>query len=103
MDIKGPLDLATAAIAALLIAFTYAAPGIVAACRRHSAAEKIALLNLLLGWTLLGWVVLLAWALRWRLRRSRLDQWVGRKRQPSGDCAVSSRAPVESVSIMPPS
>ena len=32
MDIKGPLDLATAAIAALLIAFTYAAPGIVAAC-----------------------------------------------------------------------
>ena len=60
VDIKGPLDLATAAIAALLIAFTYAASGTVAACRRHSAAEKIALLNLLLGWTLLGWVVLLA-------------------------------------------
>jgi hypothetical protein len=57
---------------ALLITFAYGLPALVAVHRRHERAEAIALLNLLLGWTVLGWLVLLAWALGWTPRRSRL-------------------------------
>jgi hypothetical protein len=57
---------------ALLIAFAYGLPALVAVHRRHDRAEAIALLDLLLGWTVLGWLVLLAWALEWTPRRSRL-------------------------------
>ncbi|KXX64208.1 hypothetical protein AY586_14620 [Marichromatium gracile] len=45
----------------LALAF-YFLPGLVAKGRRHSKTEAIFVLNLLLGWTFLGWVGALVWA-----------------------------------------
>ena len=47
----------------LLGAFVYFLPTIVASNRKHRQATAIGALNLLLGWTILGWVVALVWAL----------------------------------------
>jgi hypothetical protein len=41
----------------------YALPSILAWHRRHPGRIAITALNLLLGWTLLGWVGALGWAL----------------------------------------
>ena len=40
----------------------YATPTIVAAVRKHRQAVAICLLNLFLGWTVVGWVCALVWA-----------------------------------------
>ncbi len=41
----------------------YLLPAIVALCRRHHNFAAIAALNILLGWTFLGWVAALIWSL----------------------------------------
>lgn len=41
----------------------YFTPLLVASHRRHRQTVPIAILNLLLGWTLVGWAVSLVWAL----------------------------------------
>lgn len=41
----------------------YFLPGIVAHWRRHPSAGAILALDLLLGWTGLGWIIALVWAL----------------------------------------
>lgn len=41
----------------------YFLPTLVASVRHHHNAEAICAVNLFLGWTLVGWVVALAWAL----------------------------------------
>ena len=51
-----------AAIVVLLIVFLYFLPLVVAGARHHPSAGGIAVLNIFLGWTFLGWVVALAWA-----------------------------------------
>lgn len=55
------------AIAGLLFLFTlfalYMLPGMVASARHHANVNAIVALNLLLGWTFIGWVVALVWAL----------------------------------------
>lgn len=43
-------------------AVVYCIPAIVARAREHRQMIPIVLLNLFLGWTLLGWVVALVWA-----------------------------------------
>ena len=48
--------------AAILFAL-YFLPAIFAAWRHHPSADAITALNLFLGWTLIGWVVALVWAL----------------------------------------
>lgn len=40
----------------------YFIPVIIAAMRGHRSAGSIAVITLFLGWTVLGWVVALAWA-----------------------------------------
>ena len=45
-----------------LVAAVYFLPWIVAAKRDHHQTVAIGLLNLFLGWTLLGWVLALVWA-----------------------------------------
>ncbi len=42
--------------------FLYFLPTIVAVSRKHQNAAAIAMLNILLGWTFLGWVVAIVWA-----------------------------------------
>ena len=44
------------------IVFVYLLPWFVAAWRDHNNRAAIALLNLFLGWTFLGWVVALVWS-----------------------------------------
>jgi hypothetical protein len=47
----------------LLLLFFYCIPLGVAANRKHQNFGAICALNLLLGWTFLGWVAALVWAL----------------------------------------
>lgn len=50
-------------LAYLLLAFgVYFAPAIVADSRGHKNKLAIGILNLLLGWTVLGWIGALVWA-----------------------------------------
>ncbi|WP_457302447.1 superinfection immunity protein [Phyllobacterium sp. P5_D12] len=46
----------------ILLFVAYFFPAIVAAARRQNNATAIFVLNLFLGWTLLGWVIALVWA-----------------------------------------
>ena len=48
-------------IAALVVA--YVSPSIVAVRYKHPQSQAVAALNVLLGWTLIGWVLSLVWAL----------------------------------------
>ncbi|MDN5851126.1 MAG: superinfection immunity protein, partial [Nitrococcus sp.] len=60
MNFEG-LDLPTLiAIAGVFI--TYAMPWCIAALRDHHRQYMIGLLNMLLGWTVIGWVVAFLWA-----------------------------------------
>ena len=45
-----------------LIVGAYFAPLIVAICRGHRNELAIGVLNMLLGWTIIGWVAALVWA-----------------------------------------
>lgn len=47
----------------LILALMYFIPSIVAFRRQHQNATPIMVLNLFLGWTILGWVASLIWAL----------------------------------------
>jgi predicted PurR-regulated permease PerM len=40
----------------------YLFPSIVARLRRHQNTNPILIVNLLLGWTVLGWIACLAWS-----------------------------------------
>jgi hypothetical protein len=60
-----PPDAGSAAVGLVLIAAggaVYFAPWVVAAARGARSVNGIAVLNLFLGWTLLGWVAALVWA-----------------------------------------
>lgn len=58
VDASSYMGVATLVTAALF----YFPPTIVAWVRRHPNRLSIFLLNLLLGWTLIGWVVALIWS-----------------------------------------
>lgn len=50
-------------VGVLIFAFyVYFLPAFVAKNRRHHNAGPIAIVNVFFGWTLLGWVIALAWA-----------------------------------------
>jgi uncharacterized membrane protein YqaE (UPF0057 family) len=50
-------------IALLVLLIVYCAPSIVATQRGYHNRQAILVLNLLLGWTVLGWIAALIWAL----------------------------------------
>jgi threonine/homoserine/homoserine lactone efflux protein len=56
---NGPL----LALSILVLCFIYVIPGIVASNRNHRQATAIWAVDLLFGWTLIGWGVALVWAL----------------------------------------
>jgi hypothetical protein len=47
----------------VLLSLVFYLPGIIAAGRHAEPAVWILLLNLLLGWTCIGWIVALVWAI----------------------------------------
>lgn len=46
----------------ILVIAAYFLPAIAASCRKHHNALAIFMLNLLLGWTLIGWVIAIVWS-----------------------------------------
>jgi CHASE2 domain-containing sensor protein len=56
MDVLGPLLFLSAIVAVYLL------PAFVAFKRRHRNRRAILVVNLLLGWTTIGWVVAMVWA-----------------------------------------
>lgn len=66
------LAMDTAAISplgALIIASASMLPAIIAGLRRHHNVVAIFVLNLLLGWTIVGWIIALVWSLTTRAPR----------------------------------
>ena len=47
----------------ILLAVLFFLPNIVAYSRGHNSAHAILALNILLGWTGIGWIVAMVWAL----------------------------------------
>ena len=47
----------------LFMGFMYFIPSIVASRRKHPNSTPIMVLNLFLGWTVIGWVAALIWSL----------------------------------------
>jgi hypothetical protein len=45
-----------------IIAAVYILPTFIAAARRHKNGAPIMIVNIMLGWTLVGWIVCFAWA-----------------------------------------
>jgi Superinfection immunity protein len=64
-------------IAVLIALSLYLLPSLIAALRGHLDAAAIFVLNLVLGWTGLGWLVALIWSLTGNTRRN-----FGRNRGP---------------------
>ncbi len=55
----------------LLLLVLYFAPSIIAVIRGHLSAAAIFVLNLVLGWTFIGWIVALIWSLTGNTARNR--------------------------------
>ena len=68
MNPVDPTVIAMVAAKAALAALVYALPAILAGWWRQPRPEQIALLNLLLGWTGIGWLALLLYVVRRRVR-----------------------------------
>ena len=47
---------------ALVLLLVYITPWSIARRRNHKNAQVIGILNLLLGWTVIGWIIALVWA-----------------------------------------
>lgn len=58
-----PAELLLGVLGVVLLVIIYFLPALIAGRRKHRNAGAIGALNLLLGWTFLGWVVSLVWAL----------------------------------------
>ena len=56
------MDKAKVAFLVVLILLVYFLPAIIAHARRHRQTAPITLINLLLGWTGLGWVLAFFWS-----------------------------------------
>jgi uncharacterized membrane protein len=47
----------------LLVVLIYMLPTLIAFGREHPRRQDLAVVNILLGWTLIGWVAVFLWAL----------------------------------------
>jgi hypothetical protein len=77
---KDLITVAMVASKATLIALAYALPALLSGWWRQRQQERIARLNLLFGWTVIGWVVLLGYVVIRRMRASRGPSWRYRSR-----------------------
>ena len=57
------LGVLTGFLFVVLLFIIYFLPAFIAGCRAHGDHTNILILNLLLGWSLVGWIVALVWAL----------------------------------------
>jgi hypothetical protein len=56
-------DSTTTVILLGLIAILYLLPTLIAFGREHPARQNLAILNIVFGWTLIGWIGVFLWAL----------------------------------------
>jgi hypothetical protein len=56
------MDTVGGVIILLILLCVRAAPMVIAAMRNHPQIGPIIAVNILLGWTVIGWVVVLAWS-----------------------------------------
>jgi hypothetical protein len=62
-DVKTPEDkMAAGCVKLIILLIGYFLPSLVAASFNHKNGAAILVLNLLLGWTLLGWIIALIWS-----------------------------------------
>jgi hypothetical protein len=74
-----------------IILALYFIPTIVANLRRHPNQNAIFILNLLLGWTLIGWVAALVWsAIHLRAEDRLPSPFARRDRHPDGHVRITS-------------
>ena len=52
----------TAILMVLAIVVIYMLPTLIAFGREHPRRQDVALVNILLGWTLIGWIAVFLWA-----------------------------------------
>ena len=89
-----PVDftkVATLAAKAAMAALAYALPAILAAWWRQRRPERVARLNLLLGWTGIGWLALLLHVVGRRVRRTRSPGRRPKSRRPAAILHPSAR------------
>jgi hypothetical protein len=55
-------DSTTTVILLMVVLLLYLLPTLVAYGREHPQRQGVAILNILLGWTLIGWIVVFLWA-----------------------------------------
>jgi Superinfection immunity protein len=58
----GILDNTTTVIVLLLILLIYLLPTLIAYSREHPRRAEIVVVNIFLGWTLIGWIAVFLWA-----------------------------------------
>ena len=56
------MDNEGSAFAAIVIIGFYLLPGIIASIRKHGSVVAIWIVNIFLGWTVLGWFISLVWS-----------------------------------------
>lgn len=56
-------DTATTAVLIFAVAILYLLPTILAYGRDHPRRQQLGLMNILFGWTLIGWIAVFLWAL----------------------------------------
>jgi hypothetical protein len=66
----------------IILAVLYFLPGITAYARGHMSAAAIVALNLLLGWTLIGWVAAMVWSLTGNTLAN--ARWLATGERPDG-------------------
>ena len=57
------MDLCYGFVTAILIVFLYFLPALIASQRKKKNRNAITVANLLFGWTIIGWAIILIWSL----------------------------------------
>jgi hypothetical protein len=82
-------------VAAVLASALYLLPWIIAASRDHHRRSAIFWLDVLLGWTVLGWIAALVWSLRRTEGRTAIEDRRLRRASGRRDRADPRPAPLE--------
>jgi len=86
------IDLILITIKIILIFGLYMLPGIIAIGRQKRNAASILIINLCLGWTVIGWIVALAWACAYEKPVSMsYPEPENPGKRPLGACPVNKR------------
>ena len=56
------MDNTTTVIVLILVLVIYMLPTLIAYSREHPWRAEVAVVNIFLGWTLIGWIVVFLWA-----------------------------------------